>query len=48
MSKGCHYVINVDVANNYYISIDTAYPRSCAKESIVAGELRGIWVLLSP
>ena len=41
-------VMNLGIARNFYISIDPDYPRSCARRSIVAVELRGIWVLPSP
>ena len=47
ISKGYHYVINVGIVNNFYFSIDPVYLGSCARGSIVAGELRGIWVLPS-
>ena len=32
ISKGYHYVINVGINSNFYISIDTAYPGSLAKD----------------
>ena len=36
------------IVNNFYISIRPAYTGYCARASIVAGELRGIWVFPSP
>ena len=42
ISKGYHYVINLGITYNFYISIGPVYPGSCARRSIVAGELRGI------
>ena len=48
ISKGYHHVINIGIACHFYISIDPVYSRSYARRSIVAGELRGIWVLPSP
>ena len=42
ISKGYHYVINLGVGSNVYISIDPVYPVSCARGSIAVGELRGI------
>ena len=45
ISKGYHYMINIGIACYFYISIDPVYRRSCARRSIVAGELRAIWVL---
>ena len=47
ISKGYHYVINLGIVSNLYISIDPVHPGPCARESIVTGELRGIWVLPS-
>ena len=41
-SKVYHYVINLGIASNIYISIDPVYPGSCARGSIIVGELRGI------
>ena len=40
ISKRYHYVINLDIVSNFYISIDAAYPGSCAIRSNAAGELR--------
>ena len=48
ISKGYHYVINVGIVGNFCISIDPACAGSCARGSIVAVELKGIWVFLSP
>ena len=48
ISKGHHYLINIGIACNFLISIDPAYPGSCSRRSIVASELRGIWILPSP
>ena len=48
ISKGYHYVITLGITNNFYISIDPVYPGSCARVSMIVGELRGIWVLSSP
>ena len=42
ISKGYHYVINLGIACNFYMSIDPDYPVPCARRSIVVGELRGI------
>ena len=47
ISKGYHYVINVGIVGNFCISIDPACAGSCARGSIVAVELKGIWVFLS-
>ena len=46
--KGYHYVFNLGIISNFYISVDSVCPESCARGSIVVGELRGIWVLPSP
>ena len=48
ISKGYHYLINHDIVSNLYIAIDPAYPGSCARGSIVVGEVRGVWVLPFP
>ena len=48
ISKGYHYVINLGIACYFYISIDPVYCRSCARRSIAAGELRGVWALPFP
>ena len=48
ISKGYHYVINLGIACHFNVSIDPAYCRSCDRRSIVAGGLRGIWVIPSP
>ena len=48
ISKEHHYAINLGIACYFYISKDPVYCRSCARRSIVAGKLRGIWVLPSP
>ena len=48
ISKGYHYAINIGIACNFYISIDSVYPGTSARRSIVAGELREIWVIPSP
>ena len=45
ISKGYHYV-NLGTASIFHISIDPAYPGSCARGSISVGELRRIWVPL--
>ena len=42
ISKRYHYVINLGIACNVYISIDPVYPGSCGGRSIVAGEPSGI------
>ena len=42
ISKGYHYVINLGITYDFYISIGPVYPGSCARRSIVASELRGI------
>ena len=47
ISKGYHYVINLGIVNNLYISIDPVYPLSCARGSIIVGELKEILVLPS-
>ena len=47
IKKGYHHVIDLDIACNFYISIDPVYPRCCARRSIAEGKLRGIWVLPS-
>ena len=31
VSKGYHYVINLGIVGNFYISIDPVYPGSCAR-----------------
>ena len=41
-------MINLSIACNLYISVDPAYPRSCARRSIAVSELSKIWVLPSP
>ena len=46
--KGNHYVINLAIGSNFYISIDPVYPGVCARGYIVAGEIREIWILPSP
>ena len=43
ISKGYHYVINLGIACNFYISMDPVYPRSCARRYIIESELREIW-----
>ena len=48
ISKGYHYVINLGIVSNFYISIYPVCPGSCAGGSIVVGELRGISDLPSP
>ena len=48
ISKGYHYVNNFGIVSNFYIRIDPVYLGSSAKVSIVAGKIRGIWVLFSP
>ena len=48
ISKEYHYVNYFGIACNFYVSIDPVYGRSSARKSIVADELRGIWVLRSP
>ena len=45
ISKGYHYVINLGIAFNFFISIDPVYSRSCPRRSIVAGELRDFSLL---
>ena len=47
ISKGYHYVINLGIACNFYISIDAVYSGSRARRSIVASALKGIWILPS-
>ena len=47
ISKGYHYVINLSIVSNLYLSIDPVHLRPYARGSIVTGELRGIWVLPS-
>ena len=42
---GQHYVVNLGIVSNLYISIDPFYPGSCDRGSILVGESRGIWVL---
>ena len=44
VSKGYHYVINLGIVSNS-VSIDPVYPGFCDRESIVVGELRGIFSL---
>ena len=39
ISKGFRIVINLGIAGNFYISIDPVYPGSCARGSIIVGEL---------
>ena len=39
ISKGYHYVISIGIASNLYISVNPVYPGSCARGSVVAGEL---------
>ena len=34
ISKGYHFVINLGIASNIYISVDLDYPGSCARGSI--------------
>ena len=48
INKRSQYLINLGIASNFNISIGPAYIETCARGSIVAGELRGIWVLPSP
>ena len=48
VSKGYHYMINLSIVGNFYISIDPAYAGPCAKEPVATGELRRFWVLPSP
>ena len=43
ISKGYHYVINLGIVSNFYISIDPIYPGSCAGGFDVVGEIKGIW-----
>ena len=42
ISKGYHYVINLDIASNFHINIDPAYHGACARGSIIVAELRGM------
>ena len=42
ISKGYHYVINLGIDSNFYVSIDPAYPGYCARGSVVMGKLRAI------
>ena len=37
ISKGYHFVINLGIVSNFYISVDPVYPGSCAIGSIVVG-----------
>ena len=48
ISKGYHYMINLGIASNIYISIGPVYPGSCAQISIVVSELRETWAVPSP
>ena len=48
ISKGCRYVIHLGIISNVYIIVYPVFPGSCARESSVVGELRGISVLSSP
>ena len=54
ISKGYHYVINLDIFSNFlYQYRQDLWRRELSiltfdKESVVADELGGIWVLLSP
>ena len=48
ISKRYHYVINLGIVSNFYISIDPIYPGSCARGFDVVGEPKGIWFFLSP
>ena len=45
ISKGYHYVIILGIVSSFYISVDPVYPASSVRESTVADELRGIWIL---
>ena len=47
ISKGYRYVIILGIVSNFYISVDPVYPVSSVRESTVADELRGIWILSS-
>ena len=38
-----HYVINLDIASNFYIVIDPVYPGSCARRSVVMSKLRAVY-----
>ena len=47
ISKGYHYVINLGIVSNFYVSMEPVYTGSSDGGFIVVGELKGIWVLLS-
>ena len=47
ISKTYHYVINLDIADNFHSSLHPAYPGSCVRGSIVAGELRNLGCTIS-
>ena len=48
INKRYHYVVNLVIASNFHIILDPVYPPPCVRGSIMVGELREIWVLLSP
>ena len=42
ISRRYHYVINLGIVSNFYISIDPVYPESCIRGSFIVGELRNL------
>ena len=48
ISKGYHNVINLAIVSNFYIKYRPCLSQIFVKGPIVAGEIRGTWILPSP